>query len=350
MRVAALRTDYGGEFKSNEFRAWLRKRGIAEKPTVPHHSQTNSIAERATQWLVNMIRICLHTCSKSLWPYAMEHSIFTKNRLPHRALPAYRAPVEVVLLSINIQAERERFRPFCQKVWSHTYAHGKFADRAEKVSIIGNTPTYSIYKVILLNRRITVAKNPIPLKPAEPEYIEVLPSTPPKQSRPQTPPAAPVPPPALLTTPQHCTIPGEFPTIGRKPVITPLVVRQAAEPVTPSRAPPVVGVSSPLNPDTPWRKYGYKWPEAARSMADEREAAAQLQFKGMSRSVSPSPAPAPIAPVAAASAAPRRSTRSTAGIPPVRLTDDPAYTGIQPADAEVNLTIAEALASPETAK
>ena len=84
-------------------------------------------------------------------------------------------------------------------------------------------------------------------------------------------------------------------------------------------------------------------------MADEREAAAQLQFEDMSRSVSPSLALAPAAPMAAVPAAPQRSTRSTAGIPPVRLTEDPAYTGIQltTPDAEPNLTIAEALASPD---
>ena len=359
--VHSLRTDYGGEFKSTEFRAWLRKRGIVEKPTIPHHSQTNSVAERANRWLVNMIRTCLYTSPKSLWPYAMEHSIFIKNRLPHRALPAHRAPIEVVLPTINIQAERGRFRPFGQKVWSHTYANGKFADRAEKASIIGYTPTYGIYKVILQNRRVTVAKNPvpcIPLLPSEPAYIEVLPSTlnvrpsaEPESTRPQTPPAVLVVPPAPPTTLQHQSMPGYYPTTGRKPVITPLA-RQPVEPVTPPRAPPAIGVSSPLNPDTPWRKYGDKWPEAARRMADEREAAAQLQFEDMSRSVSLSPAPAPAAPVPAAPAGPRRSTRSTAGIPPVRLTDDPAYTGIQPTtpDAEANLTIAEALASPETAK
>ena len=273
----------------------------------------------------------------------MEHSIFTKNRLSHRALPAYRSPIEVVLPSINIQAERERFRPFCQKVWSHTYANGKFADRAEKASIIGYTPTHGIYKVILQNRRVTVAKNPIPFKPAEPAYIEVLPSTPPEQLRPQTPPAVPA---ALPTTPQRQTIPGEYSATGRKPVITPLARQQLAAPVMPPRAQSVVGVSSPFNPNTPWRKYGDKWPEAASRMADEREAAAQLQFEDMFRPMSPSPAP--VASVAAAP--PRRSTRSTASKPPVRLTDDPVYTGIQPTDAEANLTIAEALASPETAK
>ena len=347
MRVAALRTDYGGEFKSNEFRVWLRKRGTAEKPTVPYHSQTNSVVERANRWLVNMIRTSLHKCPKSLWPYAMEHSIFTKNRLPHRALSEHRSPIEVILPAINIQVERGRYRPFCQKVWSYTYANGKFADRAEKASIIGYTPTYGTYKVILQNRRVTVAKNPVPFilsQPSEPAHVEVLPSTLPEQSTPQTPLAALAPPPAPPTTPQCQTMPGQYPATGRKPVITPLT----ASPVTPPRAPPVIGVSSPLNPDTPWRKYGDKWPEAARRMADEQEAAAQLQFDDMSRPVFPLPTPA--ASVAAAPLASRQSTRSTAGKPPVRLTDDPAYTGIQPADAEAHLTIAEALASPDASK
>ena len=100
IRVTALRTDFGGEFKSNEFRAWLRKRGIVEKSTVPHHSQTNSVAERANRWLVTMIRTCLHQYPKSLWPHAMEHSIFTKNRLRHRAL--WKSPIELILPTVNI--------------------------------------------------------------------------------------------------------------------------------------------------------------------------------------------------------------------------------------------------------
>lgn len=116
MKVAALRTDYGGEFKSNEFRGWLHKPGIAERPTVPYYSQPNRIVERANRWLVNIIRTCLHTCPMSPWPHAIEHRIFTKNRLPHRARPAYRSSIEVVSPSIYIQAERERFRLFCQKV------------------------------------------------------------------------------------------------------------------------------------------------------------------------------------------------------------------------------------------
>lgn len=47
--ISALQTDFGGEYKSNTLREWLRKEGIAEKPTVPHHSQTNAVAERTNR-------------------------------------------------------------------------------------------------------------------------------------------------------------------------------------------------------------------------------------------------------------------------------------------------------------
>jgi len=45
MTVQNIRTDHGGEYRSREFTAWLRKRGIDTRPTVPYHSQTNSVAE-----------------------------------------------------------------------------------------------------------------------------------------------------------------------------------------------------------------------------------------------------------------------------------------------------------------
>ena len=35
--VHSLRTDFRREFMSNEFRAWLQKKAIAEKPTVLYH-------------------------------------------------------------------------------------------------------------------------------------------------------------------------------------------------------------------------------------------------------------------------------------------------------------------------
>ena len=107
---------------------------------------------------------------------------------------------------------------------------------------MGYIPTYGIYKVILQNRRVTVAKDPIPFKLAEPTYIDMLPSSlnirplaESESTRPQTPPAAPVVAPAPPTTPQYQSMPEYYPARGRKPII-PHLWRQPAAPVTPPRA------------------------------------------------------------------------------------------------------------------
>ena len=66
-------------------------------------------------------------------------------------------------------------------------------------------------------------------------------------------------------------------------------------------------------------------------MREAKEAEEQLQFEAtQTRPTTPD--------------APSRSTRITAGKPALKLSDDPAYTGLT---LEVNLTIAEALESPE---
>ena len=96
------------------------------------HPSETSVARYANRWIMSMIRTTLHNRSKSLWPYAMEHSVYTKNRLPHPLLGG-KAPFEVAtyaVQNINIKAERAHLRPFAQKVWVHAYADGKFADTA----------------------------------------------------------------------------------------------------------------------------------------------------------------------------------------------------------------------------
>ena len=74
--VAGLGTDFGGQFKSDEFRSQLRQHGIAEKPTVPHYSEINAVADRANRWIVTIICTCacLYQRPKALWTYAMEHT------------------------------------------------------------------------------------------------------------------------------------------------------------------------------------------------------------------------------------------------------------------------------------
>ena len=55
-QVAALRTDHGGEYRSKEFLQKLRTKGITAETSVPHHSETNPIAEITNRILMNIAR------------------------------------------------------------------------------------------------------------------------------------------------------------------------------------------------------------------------------------------------------------------------------------------------------
>ena len=119
-QVASLRTDWGGEFNSREFHKWLVSRGTTLKPSVPHHSETNAVAELANRTIMTMIRANLSGLPKNLWSYAMDYSAFVKNRLPLSVLQG-KALVEIAIPGSNIRNQRARFRPFGQAVFVHTY-------------------------------------------------------------------------------------------------------------------------------------------------------------------------------------------------------------------------------------
>ena len=48
-KLKCLRTDNGGEFKSNEFVKFCRERGIRREYTAPYSPEQNGIAERMNQ-------------------------------------------------------------------------------------------------------------------------------------------------------------------------------------------------------------------------------------------------------------------------------------------------------------
>jgi len=47
LRLSKLQADWGGEFRNQELETELQQRGIILKPTIPKHSETNAIIERA---------------------------------------------------------------------------------------------------------------------------------------------------------------------------------------------------------------------------------------------------------------------------------------------------------------
>jgi len=157
-----LKTDNGGEYRSAKLLRHLRAKGISLKETVAYHNQTNAIAERTNRTIVTMARTALlHTnLPKYLWPEAIVHLTYTKNRTPHQTLDG-KPPVELFLPQTNIQQQRSKFRAFGEPVWIHLpHTIGKLTTLSTEGYIVGYTASSGIYRVYTKEKQVTTMKEP----------------------------------------------------------------------------------------------------------------------------------------------------------------------------------------------
>ena len=160
--VAVLRTDNGGEYRSKVLVTALKSRGITLEYSVPHHSETNPIAEVVNRVIIMMARTALisYNLPRNLWNDAVYHSVYTKNRLPHAALGG-KSPLEVAKPSTDIIQERKLLRVFGEPVWCFDYNEkDKLKSRAIEGRIIGYHGIHGVYKVITKAGKTIVAKSP----------------------------------------------------------------------------------------------------------------------------------------------------------------------------------------------
>ncbi|CAI5936643.1 unnamed protein product [Closterium sp. NIES-65] len=82
-RVKAIRSDRGGEFLGAEFRSWLKRHGIKQQLTTAYTPQSNGVAERANQTIMEGGRTMLVDSGLPLrfWPLAIRHATVIKNRV-----------------------------------------------------------------------------------------------------------------------------------------------------------------------------------------------------------------------------------------------------------------------------
>ncbi|CAI7889834.1 unnamed protein product [Closterium sp. NIES-53] len=66
-RVKAIRSDCGGEFFGVEFRSWLKRHGIKQQLTTAYTPQSNGVAERANQTIIEDGRMILHWVPMEKW-------------------------------------------------------------------------------------------------------------------------------------------------------------------------------------------------------------------------------------------------------------------------------------------
>ena len=92
--LRTLRSDNGGEYLSNNFKAFLAEHGIKHELTVTYTPQQNGVAERMNRTLLNLDRAMLHhnDVAKRFWPEAIATAVYVHNRVTSRALPPQKTP------------------------------------------------------------------------------------------------------------------------------------------------------------------------------------------------------------------------------------------------------------------
>lgn len=87
-KVKTLRRDRGGEFTSNEFKAYCEDVGIERHYRAPYKPQQNGVVERRNMTIIEMARSYLKQMQlpSTLWGEAVRHSVYILNRLSTRPL------------------------------------------------------------------------------------------------------------------------------------------------------------------------------------------------------------------------------------------------------------------------
>ena len=86
-RIPRFRNDNGGEYITDELKAYYESAGIAIEYAPPYSHESNGVAERFNRTVVTMMRSTMMDMdSKFLWAEAAATAAYVKNRLPHAAL------------------------------------------------------------------------------------------------------------------------------------------------------------------------------------------------------------------------------------------------------------------------
>jgi transposase InsO family protein len=87
-KLKALRTDRGGEFKSNEFKAFCEAHGIQRYLTAPYSPQQNGVVERRNQTVVAMARSMMKSkgVPGRFWGEAVTTAVYLLNRAPTKSV------------------------------------------------------------------------------------------------------------------------------------------------------------------------------------------------------------------------------------------------------------------------
>lgn len=158
-KMKILKTDGGGEYKSNEFSAFCDGKGLIHEVTSPYTPQHNGMAVRRNRTLVDMARCMIKgkQLSKSYWGEAVSTAAYLLNRCPTNQ-KGNLTPEE---LFTGIRPSVKHLRIFGSICHRHIpdERRRKLDDKREKMVLIGYDPTgaYRLYDPI--KKKVTISRD-----------------------------------------------------------------------------------------------------------------------------------------------------------------------------------------------
>lgn len=86
--MKVIRSDNGGEYTSNGFKAYLTSEGIKHELTIPRTPEQNGVAERANRTLIESVRSMLigTNLRQSFSAEALSTAVYLKNKSPTKII------------------------------------------------------------------------------------------------------------------------------------------------------------------------------------------------------------------------------------------------------------------------
>ena len=156
-RIKIFHTDRGSELNNKTTDEYLAKQGTKRELTVHHTPAQNGVAERFNQTKVEITRSLLIESGlpRFLWPEAMSHATWIKNRVPTQALNGI-SPFEAIH---GKAPDLSMLLPFGTHTWVKDIKAGKLDRRSKHGRFVGfdlDSRGYQIY--FEAERRVNVER------------------------------------------------------------------------------------------------------------------------------------------------------------------------------------------------
>ena len=156
LKLLVFRTDNGGEFLSEEWKKFLKDRGIRHETTSPDTPEQNGDAERQNRTIFDRVRTILIDAGLPLFLFAeaVNYIVYTKNRHSTQAL-TNTTPYEV---RHNKKPDISKLHPFGCKayVYIHPKKRNKLSPRAIEGIFVGYADTQKAYRIYIPEKRTVI--------------------------------------------------------------------------------------------------------------------------------------------------------------------------------------------------